>query len=289
VPGKRSTAALRGGLAALLLGLVATPTLAAPEAAARGATEASAHVASPELDLQYDVYYSLLHLLTIESRTKVEPDVYSLESRMETVGLLGALFPWTYRSEVHGRIDGVKLEPDVFSSHSEIRERVQQVSLRYGAGGPQVDELTPFDGSFLGQAYTRDEVPAALRAGTIDPLTEIVSVSRQLARGEGCAGVRNVFDGLRRYDVVYQDLGETDLASSSYDAFSGRARECRSVLKPIAGFWRSKDEQQDAETSITAWMMPPRPGLEPVPVRMSVEGERGTLSIHLTKVSSATS
>jgi hypothetical protein len=37
-------------------------------------------------------------------------------------------------------------------------------------------------------------------------------------------------------------------------------------------------------TSITAWLMPPRPGLDPVPVRMSVEGARGTLSIHLTKV-----
>ena len=42
-------------------------------------------------------------------------------------------------------------------------------------------------------------------------------------------------------------------------------------------------------TSITAWMMPPVPGADPVPVRIAVEGARGTLSIHLTKVSAATS
>jgi hypothetical protein len=152
-----------------------------------------------------------------------------------------------------------------------------------------VDELTPFDENVLGDDYTRDEVPAALRAGTIDPLTEIASMSQQLAHGAGCAGVRSVFDGLRRYDLVYEDRGVTELESSSYDHYAGRARECRSVVKPIAGFWKPKDEKGESLTSITAWLMPPRPGLEPVPVRMSVEGQRGSLSIHLTKVSGATS
>ena len=271
----------------------------APAATPIASAAASADVAAiarsarePALELQYDVYYSLLRLVTIESRTRLEPDVYSLESHMETVGLIGAIFPWTYHSEVHGRIDGAKLHPDVFNSHSEIRDRVQQVSLRYDKAGPTIDELTPFDANVLGQEYTRDEVPADLIAGTIDPLTEIASMSQQLARGEGCSGTRSVFDGLRRYDVVYEDLGESKLESSSYDRYAGTARQCRSHVKPIAGFWKpkeEKDEKADAITSITAWLMAPLPGLEPVPVRMSIEGARGTLSIHLTKVSSATS
>jgi len=258
----------------------------APPVAPSGSAPAQA-VAEPTLELQYDVYYSLLRLVTIASRSRVALDVYSLESRMETVGLLGTLFPWTYRSEVHGRIADRRLRPDVFNSHSEIRDSVQQVSLRYGESGPLVDELTPFDASVLGQDYTREEVPPDLLAGTIDPLTEIASVSQQLARGEGCAGVRSVFDGLRRYDVVYEDLGETELESSSYDEYAGRARQCRSHLKPIAGFWQPKEEKGESVTSITAWMMAPAPGADPVPVRIAVEGPRGTLSIHLTKVSSA--
>jgi len=247
--------------------------------------------AEPELELHYDVYYSLLRLVTIASRSRVVENVYSLQSSMETVGLLGTLFPWTYRSEVHGRIDGERLQPDVFNSHSEIRDRVQQVSLRYDAAGPLVDEITPFDAAVLGQGedYVRDEVSPEMRAGTIDPLTEIASVSQQLARGQGCAGVRSVFDGLRRYDVIYEDLGETTLEGSRYDAYEGRARQCRSRIKPIAGFWKPKEDEGESITSITAWMMPPVPGADPVPVRIAVEGRRGTLSIHLTKVGAATS
>jgi len=244
----------------------------------------------PALELHYDVYYSLLRLVTIASQARVEQSVYNLSSRMETVGLLGTLFPWTYRSEVHGRISDAELRPDTFHSHSEVRDRVQQVSLRYDASGPLVDEVTPFDAAVLGQGedYTRDEVSPEMRAGTIDPLTEIASVSQQLARGQGCAGVRSVFDGLRRYDVIYEDLGETELEGSSYDAYEGRARQCRSRIKPIAGFWKPKEEKGESITSITAWMMPPVPGADPVPVRIAVEGARGTLSIHLTKVSAAT-
>lgn len=253
--------------------------------AAPGAALASATVTA--LDLRYDVYYSLLRLMTIESRSLVAPDVYSLQSRMETVGVIGVLFPWTYRSEVHGRIRGAQLAPDVFHSRSEFRDFVQQVSLRYGEDGP-VGEVSPFRLDILGDGYTRDEVPPEMRAGTIDPLTEIAALARQLARGEGCAGVRRVFDGLRRYDIVYEDLGETELEESSYDAYAGRARQCRSRLVPLAGFFKPKDdEERDSLTAVTAWLMPPLPDVAPAPVRLLVEGRRGSLWIHLREAKKA--
>ena len=259
----------------------------APAAAIQAVPTPSLQTAPPAsapLELHYDVYWSLLRLVTIASRSRVGDGAYDLWSEMESVGIVGTLFPWTYRSEVHGRIDGEKLSPDTFSSHSELRDKRQQVILRYGPDGPVVDEATPFEASALGEEYTRDEVPAEMRPGTIDPLTEIASVSLQIAQGRGCAGTKSVFDGVRRYDVVYEDLGESELESSSYDAYQGRARRCRSEVKPLAGFWKPKDEHGESLTSITAWMMPPVPGADPVPVRMEVAGKRGTLTIHLVKV-----
>ena len=271
--------------AATLGGASSAEIRSAPEAAIQAAPPPTIQTAppSPLLELHYDVYWSLLRLITIASRSRVGDGAYELWSEMETVGLVDTLFPWTYRSEVRGRIEGEALAPDTFSSHSELRDKRQQVILRYGPDGPQVDEATPFEGSALGEEYTRDEVPVEMRAGTIDPLTEIASVSLQMAQGRGCAGTRSVFDGLRRYDVVYEDLGESELESSSYDAYEGRARRCRSEVKPLAGFWKPKDERGESVTSITAWMMPPVPGADPVPVRMEVAGKRGTLTIHLVK------
>src|SRR5262249_37473540 len=67
-----------------------------------------------DLDLRYDVYYSVLRVLRIESRSRIEHDAYDVHSTMETVGLIGGLFPWNYRSEVQGRIDGGRLARDPF-------------------------------------------------------------------------------------------------------------------------------------------------------------------------------
>src|SRR5215470_14244064 len=72
-----------------------------------------------DLDLRYDVYYSVLRVLRIESRSRIERDAYDVHSTMETVGLIGSLFPWSYRSEVQGRIDGGRLTSDRFQSRSE--------------------------------------------------------------------------------------------------------------------------------------------------------------------------
>src|SRR5262249_60543501 len=104
-------------------------------------------------------------------------------------------------------------------------------------------------------------------------------------RVQGCGGAGHVFDGPRRYDTGYQDLGEREPEPSTRDAYRGRARVCRSYIRPIAGFWKSKDEQTQALTEVTAWLMPVRPGLDAVPVRLEVNGPRGVLQIHLGSVS----
>jgi Protein of unknown function (DUF3108) len=239
-----------------------------------------------DLALRYDVYYSLLRVLRIESRSRIERDAYDVHSSMETVGLIGAVFPWNYRSEVQGRIDGGRLAPDRFQSRSEFHGKVQQVELRYEGAEPVVDKLDAFTADVLGKGYTRENVPPELRAGTIDPLTEITALAHGLAHGEGCAGTRHVFDGVRRYDTVYEDLGEQTLKPSRRDAYHGPARVCRSHIRPIAGFWKAKDQRDEALTQVTAWLMPVRPGLSPVPVRLEVSGPRGELDIHLGDVSS---
>src|SRR5262249_36960273 len=161
-----------------------------------------------DLDLRYDVYYSVFRVLKIESRSRIERDAYDVHSTMETVGLVGTFFPWTYRSEVQGRIDRGRLAPDRFQSQSQFHGRIQQVELRYEGADPVVDKLQAFTDDVLGKGLRRDDVPPELRAGTIDPLTEITALAHDLAHGEGCAGTRHVFDGIRRYDTLYEDLAE---------------------------------------------------------------------------------
>ena len=130
----------------------------------------------------------------------------------------------------------------------------------------------------------RDDVPVALRDGTLDPLSASAALARRLAATGTCTGTVPVFDGLRRYDLRYEDLGTAELAPSRHDSYRGAAHHCRATIEPIAGFLRTGEHAGERATEISAWIAPPLEGADPVTVRMDVEGSRGTLHAHLARV-----
>jgi hypothetical protein len=106
-------------------------------------------------------------------------------------------------------------------------------------------------------------------------------VVRRLAATGTCAGTVRIFDGLRRYDLRYDDLGVRELEPSRHDSYRGSARLCRASVDPIAGFLRSGEQAGERATEVLAWLAPPVAGAAPVAVRIELSGTRGTLHAHL--------
>jgi len=257
-------------LAALVL---LSAALAVPEA--RGEASATAPSAADPVHLRYRVSWSLIPLLEIESRTRLDPAGYVMEVRMATVGLMDLVFQWRASQEVRGAVSQETVAPQSFKSESEFRGRRQEVDLGYGPEGLDRERV---EGSIV-DAGERDEVPKELRRDTVDPLTAVVAVSRRIVDRGTCAGTARIFDGVRRYDLSYEDLGERQLEDA--EDFTGRARLCRATMTPLGGFWRPPDREPDSLGHIDAWWAPPWPGADPVPVKLSLEGSRGTMDVQL--------
>jgi len=249
----------------LLLALLAA---AAPPAA----------LATPELALRYDVYYLAFRVVAIDAVSRVEPAAYRANVMLRTTGVLGAIMRWASSATATGMVDGPLLRPAFYGVRSEFRDRRQQIDLEYGDGGAvraQVEGVLT-DGA-------RDDVPEPLRTGTIDPLTAGIAVSHQFAATGRCDGTLRVFDGLRRYDLRYVDLGVTELEPSRRDAYRGPARHCRATVERLAGFLQSGEGARDGASELSAWLAPPLPGVGAVAVRLDLKGQRGTLHIHLSR------
>ena len=227
------------------------------------------------LALHYDVYYLMLPVLSIDVASQVDPTAYRTTVALRTAGLLAALAPWQSSAMAHGRVDGPMLRPAAYRADSTYRDRRQQIDLAYedGVARGDVDGMLS-DGE-------RDAVPEALREGTVDPITAGAVVAQRLAATGSCAGTVPIFDGLRRYDLRYEDLGMTDLPPSSRDPYHGRARLCRASVHSIAGFLRSGERSGERATEVVSWLAPPFPDAAPVAVRIDLRGTRGTLHVHL--------
>jgi Protein of unknown function (DUF3108) len=239
-----------------------------------------AAVAAEGVRVVYDVYYLALRILAVESTTFVEADGYRANSHMRTVGLIGALFPWESTSSAFGIVAGAQLLPEEYRLRSAFRGRSTEVDLRYETGDAVVERVV---GEF-GEGR-REVVRGAERLGTVDPLSAAVAVSHELALEGRCAGTFRVFDGVRRYDLYYEDLGDTDLEASGRSSFAGPARLCRAQVKPVAGFLASGPGSGESPRWVTAWLSRPVSGAVPVPVRLDLEGPRGTLRAYLREAS----
>jgi hypothetical protein len=235
--------------------------------------------AAQGLALHYDVYYLALPVLSVDIASRVEPSTYRTTVALKTAGVLALFAPWTSRATAQGAIDGLVVRPASYRVDSAYRDREQQIDLEYERAGTVRGEVTGIltDGE-------REDVPRALRDGTIDPVSASAALARRLATTGTCAGTVRVFDGLRRYDLRYEDLGTAELPPSRRDPYRGPARHCRATIEPVAGFLRTGEHAGERATELSVWLAPPLDAAEPVTVRMDLEGSRGTLHAHLARV-----
>ncbi len=262
-----------GVLLASLLAWPATPPKAAalPEPAV-----ALAVGSSSELVLLYDVYWSFVPLLRIESRSSVSSDVdYKISQVLSTTGLTGKLFPWYAKSFVQGVRREGELQPAIYESQSRYREDKQSIDMHWHDGQP----LAHVEGRLRGVPQA-EKVPAAMLGNTVDPLTAVANLVSGASAEVDCKGTRRVFDGIRRYDLRYGLPVSDDVPDAVRDLATGAVRECAASIVPIAGF----PSEQGPETAIVRGWFGQRRGLDrEIPLGFEISGAKGSLDVQMVE------
>jgi hypothetical protein len=239
----------------------------------------ASRTAANEVTTEYDVRYGPLTILSLRATTESADGRYRATTEARTVGMVGMVFPWHASATTEGRFEAGGFRPRAHRSSGEYRGQRRSVEIDYGVGAAVVAVIEPP----AADDY-RDAVPIGLQQETVDPLTATLS-----AIASQCRGIVHVFDGRRRYDMQLIDLGDADVPRSRDMVYTGRARRCRSEMRPIAGFWSTEPRHDERPSRLDSWVASPRPGLPPVPVYLELSNQRGTLSIHLTGVSATPS
>ncbi len=242
--------------------------------------------------MKYDVYAGGIHAvkadLTLDYTKKGR---YAMMFGAETRGLLGSLAPWVGTFESEGWVsDKRKLVPDLHESIAMWRDEKEVKTYNYDKNKGFVDITTTYVGK-----KPKTEIPESdLTKGTIDALTATMRIMEKVSDGGKCEGESEVFDGKRRYKLIYKHIGFVQLEQTRYNAYSGPAAECTVEVEPVAGRWHKKprgwlsiqEQGRDRGTMPTVWMAQVVPGAVVVPVRVRVKTTYGTLFMHMTKYES---
>lgn len=245
------------------------------------------HVARAETArLTYQIYAGGIHVVQTDMTLNVGPKNYTTDLSAFTRGFLGTLVPWRGSFASRGVRTGEGLSVREHRSVSTWRGSDDVAVYSYDAkGGFKSLKLTD-----EGKDKTLDKIDPALTAGTTDILTATLNMMHSAAKSGKCAGESDIFDSRRRFTLKFVSQGVETLKSTRYGVYAGPAMKCTVEVVPKGGAWHKKprgwlsiQEQGRKKGALpTMWLASLSLDTPPVPVRIMLKTNYGTLFAHLT-------
>lgn len=216
---------------------------------------------------------------------------YEMLFSAKTQGILGSLAPWTGSFLANGW--ALKNGQRITQLHESVamwRDEKEVKSYHYTKDGGFQNIVTK-----ISHKKDKTEVPdSLLTKDTTDVLTATLKVLEKVAKGGECSGRDEIFDGRRRYALIFKHVRFVMLEKTRYNAYAGPAAECTAEIEPIAGAWHKKprgwlsiqEQGRDRGMMPTVWIAQVKPNAAAVPVRVRVKTAYGTLFMHMTRYES---
>ncbi|MFT3687664.1 DUF3108 domain-containing protein [Paenirhodobacter sp.] len=169
---------------------------------------------------------------------KIQGGSYGANGVMETTGLLGALRKLRYDAQVSGGFSGGRFTPMRFDETAQRgSDRYQYVTVYKGGVPVSVSRNPP-------RKPRATDVDPAKQGGTVDPLTALYAVLRDVDRSEACTFSAYMYDGSKRTQVTL-----------SHPKPSGNGVVCAGEYRRIAGF-SAREMQEKAVFPFTLTYAP---------------------------------
>ena len=239
----------------------------------------------------YEVYGGGINAVSAEMEVSyTAPDLYHIDFSAFTKGLLGRLAPWRGTFATDGWQDkNGSGQPQLHRSVAIWRGEEDVKEYRYNRKGDFLSYKA------IENNVTEDKTPdPALTQGTMDVMTATLDALRRIGRGEGCAGEAEIFDGSRRYTLMFRDEADEDLKASRYNIYEGPSRRCVAEIEKGPGKWHKKprgwisiQEQGRQRGALpTIWFATLTPGGPAIPVKVRVKSDYGAMFMHLVRYQS---
>ena len=143
---------------------------------------------------------------------------YAVSGVIESTGLARMIRRFSYRGSARGAVRDGRLWPERYQETADTGRRNSEALIQYAGGVPQL--LVYKSPKEAGP----DSPDPATQGGTIDPLTAIFSLLRDVERTRACALEVTIFDGRRRSRISMQPLGTENglpTCAGSYERLQG--------------------------------------------------------------------
>ncbi len=159
----------------------------------------------------------------------LDDENYAVSSKVRTAGFFDTLYPFEANYATTGKIVADKLETTSYKYQSQSRFTNRKKELIYNEDGQPIYRIS----SKNGKEKKVDITPSPKNDETTDLQTVFAELARQYNKVKFCDSRMEVFDGKRRFDVIFKDEGQEELIPNEYMPFQGTASKCSMYIDKL--------------------------------------------------------
>ena len=229
-----------------------------------------------DVDLMYKIYVGGFHVIDLDVDIGLNRTDYEFAAKVESVGIIGRMFPWWMKAYSRGEISDATVTPVIAGQRNNWRGKDRFIDLKFIDGVANIHRISPKP-----ETDDRDRVLIDMRTGVMDSTSAIILLIRNMDAGHPCQAQMPVFDGRRRYDLIAKPDGVDRLRPSGYTPYAGETVNCRLAIAKKAGFKKTMIWLERRRSQRTRWMAKLFGDVPPVPVRLTINTPLGSVIAHL--------
>jgi hypothetical protein len=157
---------------------------------------AAAHAAERKDVAIFDISIRGFSAATLSLSAADQGESYAAAGTLKSSGILGFLRKIRYDAQVAGKISDGRFIPSRYVERADTGKRQSEAVMAYVGGTPQVKSYDP------PRPPSEGGIDPATQRGTVDPLTALYAVLRDVPKADACQLKVFMFDGRRRSQLV---------------------------------------------------------------------------------------
>ena len=208
------------------------------------------------------------------------PNSYSVKSEVKTAGMFNSLYPFKAKYFTDGKIKNNQLETAHYHYSSQSRFNNRHKELVYNEQGIPVYRISGKNNKE--KKVKLEDSPK--NQGTTDLQTVFAELAKQYNEVRFCDSRMQVYDGKRRFDVIFQDEGKEEISANEHSPYSGQATKCSIYIDKLGEKGDDLLWQLTSDRPIYFWILEHQG--KPFIARVLVkETPLGRLEVYTSKVS----
>ena len=196
------------------------------------------------IDLLYDISWGALHLAEATSQWQMQDNKAVILGSVKSDGIASLVSGFQSASSAEIKLHASEWHP-IYLSLSRITKSKQIASsVHWSASGdilsdvqqppPDLDKVFP--------------ILDKLKQNVIDPYSAVMRQLEYIGTYGKCAGSYAIYDGLRRFEMQFDTVGDIDLVADRPYGFDGQALHCQITVFPRGGHriessWHKKPDK----------------------------------------------